>query len=756
MRAKAKYVLVGGLTAVSLTVSVYAWRPSFAVALENQGMTQSSVQGPIASSIPDDAYVISDDIAQLSDGTFVDIATGEETTNTDYLGSEDAPADPLDKTDGKKFIPQTAGDLRTSSSTDNMATLSARVSEGNSYGAYWGTYNGGPAFFMKDGTLFAENAASVIDVSEHNGTIDWDTVKAYGVDGAIIRIGFGTQRADYQAQRNINECKRLGIPFGVYLYSYAYDAAFATSEGNFVVSLLNSLGVAPSDLSYPVYYDLERWSWTGHTPPEDTGTYESIVRSWFQQVNGAGYDNASVYSYTSYLNGPLNTSYIHSKTSWVAQYGPRLAYSAFSTSLKGWQYSESGTVSGISGSADLSAFGGVAAGWAERQVDGRWYYVNLATGERAKGLTTLPDGREVYYDPETGAMAHGMQTVDGREVYLDVHDGHLARSEWYEWEGRRYRAGADGSRLTGELSDGGAWYYLDPAAGGAMATGFAELVDGDGLDKTSYYDPETGAMAHGERLLDSGWYHFDEVTGAMSRGLTTLPDGREVYYDPETGAMAHGMQTVDGREVYLDVHDGHLARSEWVPDGDGERWAGQSGELSSLWSSLANDGGRILLDADGKPLSGWQEVEGARFYALDGGSAAIGQILIDGSWYHFDESTGVMSRGFTFVTDENAPEGKWVYYDPETGAMRYGELLADGKWVYLDDATGAVCYGWKNLPDGVSITPGQTAPCNLAGLMLMGCGFTSTNTMAINCGRRTTPMVFGRECTGIRVLLPIW
>ena len=52
----------------------------------------------------------------------------------------------------------------------------------------------------------------------------------------------------------------------------------------------------------------------------------------------------------------------------------------------------------------------------------------------------------------------------------------------------------------------------------------------------------------------------------MSRGLTTLPDGREVYYDPETGAMAHGMQTVDGREVYLDVHDGHLARSEWVPD----------------------------------------------------------------------------------------------------------------------------------------------------------------------------------------------
>ena len=70
----------------------------------------------------------------------------------------------------------------------------------------------------------------LIDVSEHNGKIDWETVKNY-IDGAIIRCGYGmdeTNQDDKQWKRNVAECERLGIPFGVYLYScllYTSDAA---------------------------------------------------------------------------------------------------------------------------------------------------------------------------------------------------------------------------------------------------------------------------------------------------------------------------------------------------------------------------------------------------------------------------------------------------------------------------------------------------------------------------------------------------
>ena len=64
----------------------------------------------------------------------------------------------------------------------------------------------------------------LIDVSKHQGIIDWDKVKKFGIEGAIIRCGFGSNKTvndDSQFKRNIEECIRLDIPCGVYLYSYA-------------------------------------------------------------------------------------------------------------------------------------------------------------------------------------------------------------------------------------------------------------------------------------------------------------------------------------------------------------------------------------------------------------------------------------------------------------------------------------------------------------------------------------------------------
>lgn len=198
----------------------------------------------------------------------------------------------------------------------------------------------------------------MIDVSSWQHTIDWQAVKNAGVEGAIIRLSYGWGNGfDAQALRNINECKRLGIPFGVYIYSYAYDANTGAAEGSDVVSLLRKAGVNPGDLSYPVYYDLEKWTWTGHTPPTNPSTYDSIVNAWYGKLKSAGYNNLSVYSYTSYLDSELNSSNIHAKTRWVAQYGATMGYTAFPTNDRGWQYTSSGSVNGINGTVDLNAFG---------------------------------------------------------------------------------------------------------------------------------------------------------------------------------------------------------------------------------------------------------------------------------------------------------------------------------------------------------------------------------------------------------------
>ncbi|MCH4190405.1 MAG: glycoside hydrolase family 25 protein [Bifidobacterium tibiigranuli] len=227
----------------------------------------------------------------------------------------------------------------------------------NDYGAHWGQYNGSQAFFDSDGTLFAQQAKGVVDVSEWQDNIDWAKAKAAGVQGAIIRLTFGAnKRFDQYAQRNISECKRLGIPFGVYLYSYAANTTDANSEGASMVEKLQEAGVKPGDMQYPVFYDLERWIWSGHNPPSDPDTYTAMVDAWWAQLQAKGYTNLSVYSYPSYLNTALNSSSIHARTHWVASYGPRPGFT-YTTNDRGWQYTSNGKVDGFSGSVDLNAFG---------------------------------------------------------------------------------------------------------------------------------------------------------------------------------------------------------------------------------------------------------------------------------------------------------------------------------------------------------------------------------------------------------------
>ncbi len=103
------------------------------------------------------------------------------------------------------------------SSVATSGTVSLAKFDSNDYGAHWGTYNNTKAFFDYQDNLFVQQAKGVIDVSVWQGDIDWDKAKADGVEGVIIRLGFGSgNNVDGKAQRNISECKRLGIPFGIY------------------------------------------------------------------------------------------------------------------------------------------------------------------------------------------------------------------------------------------------------------------------------------------------------------------------------------------------------------------------------------------------------------------------------------------------------------------------------------------------------------------------------------------------------------
>ena len=342
----------------------------------------------VSDEISDDATVVSEDLAVTPEGEVKNIETGEIVTDPTLVGTKDQQPDPLAKTNGESFIPVSAEDVKnavvdandansaevqseqssviveqssmksSAQSTQSNAKVQTTKFESNEYGAHWGTYNNSKAFFDYQNNMFVQQAKGVIDVSEWQGDIDWAKAKADGVEGVIIRLGYGEgNNADKKAQRNISECKKLGIPFGIYWYSYADTPSLAKEEGADVVAKLKQFGVNPSDLAYPVYYDLEKWTWEGHQPPTDPNVYNNIVNNWYSALQSAGYKNLGVYSYTSYLRGPLKHADIYAKTAWVAQYGARMGFDSFSTNSRGWQYTSSGKVDGISGNVDMNAFG---------------------------------------------------------------------------------------------------------------------------------------------------------------------------------------------------------------------------------------------------------------------------------------------------------------------------------------------------------------------------------------------------------------
>lgn len=176
----------------------------------------------------------------------------------------------------------------------------------------------------------------LIDVSEHNGRIDWEAIRPH-IDGAIIRCGYGD---DYYYQdddmwlRNVSECERLGIPYGVYLYSYATNAAHAKSEAAHALRLLE--GHNPD---YPVYFDSEE-NGTGGVAAECAEIFCSAMEE-------AGYD-AGIYASLSWWHSYLDTSTRWSK--WVAAWG---------TDIPGmecdiWQYSSDGYIQGHPGRLDVN------------------------------------------------------------------------------------------------------------------------------------------------------------------------------------------------------------------------------------------------------------------------------------------------------------------------------------------------------------------------------------------------------------------
>lgn len=220
----------------------------------------------------------------------------------------------------------------------------------------------------KDGVWYCSNGTSVsgakgmgVDVSQWQGDIDWKQVKSSGVSYAIIRCGFGgDNRAqdDTKFVQNVRACLDNGVPFGIYLYSYAWNTEGAQDEANHVLRLLRENGIDPSKLSYPVYYDLEEQAGTGRPCVKDNGVLRymsnddlaAMAKTFCTAIESAGYQ-AGVYANLNWWNNFLTSPVFNQWSRWVAQYNYQCDYKG---SYDIWQRMSTGSVPGISGNVDIN------------------------------------------------------------------------------------------------------------------------------------------------------------------------------------------------------------------------------------------------------------------------------------------------------------------------------------------------------------------------------------------------------------------
>lgn len=207
------------------------------------------------------------------------------------------------------------------------------------------------------------DAGRGIDVSHWQGKVDWAKVKFDGVNFAILKCASGISM-DPQFKNNVEGCKNVGMKFGVYYYSYATDPAQGTTDAARVVSQLDAAGVSASELSFPIYYDLEDVSVKGMSSADKA----ALAWNFEVALRNAGYSKIGIYSNMDWWCNQLTDPYFKNSNlyRWVAQYNyTGLGYSSaglydnhpfsdFRARGDVWQFSSSGRVAGISGDVDLN------------------------------------------------------------------------------------------------------------------------------------------------------------------------------------------------------------------------------------------------------------------------------------------------------------------------------------------------------------------------------------------------------------------
>lgn len=185
-----------------------------------------------------------------------------------------------------------------------------------------------------------------IDVSSHQGDIDWGVVKN-SINFAIIRAGFGKNNTDEKALQNVKGCEDNGIPFGLYWFSYAYTVEMARKEAQYLLEFVK--GHTPL---LPLYFDFEYDSDKYANKNGVTVTPKllcDMATAFCEELENAGY-YAGIYANNDYIKNHYGEQIFTKYDLWYAQWG----VNSPNRNVKMWQSTSDGKIAGIYGNVDIN------------------------------------------------------------------------------------------------------------------------------------------------------------------------------------------------------------------------------------------------------------------------------------------------------------------------------------------------------------------------------------------------------------------
>ena len=493
-----------------------------------------------------------------------------------------------------------------------------------------------------------------IDVSYHNGTIDWKRVKQSGVEYAIIRCGYGTNdknQDDKKWEENVKGCIDNNIPYGVYLYSYADTVEKASSEADHAIRLLQG-----KKLKYPVYYDLEEDKLRDKISKK---TIADIAQTFCDKLSAKGY-TVGIYANKDWFTNYLTDSRFNNWTKWVAQYNTVCNYKG---KYDMWQCSSTGRVPGISGNVDLN------------------YSYSLFENSHGGGNTNNGGTTTKYPD--------GLNEIEGELYYfknnrIDTSYSGLAQygNEWYYIENGKVKW-----NYTGLAQHGIEWFYIEKGKLNWNHSGIVEY-------NNQWFYVERGRLDWNYTGLgqsDNDWYYI--VGGRVNWGYTGLVQrGIEWFYIEKGKLNWDHSGIVEYNNQWFYVERGRL---DWNYTG--------LGQSDNDWYYIV--GGRVNWGYTGLVQKGneWFYVKGGK---LDW--SYTGLVQKGNEWFFV--RNGRLDWGYTGL----ACNGEYYFY-VKNGRLDWsysGYAQIDGQGEYYEVRNGRLVGGTLTLAKMHGVANNQDSPTN--------------------------------------------